>query len=151
MKPYLAGTKSLKETARLIRHTLREVVDESVIRELRHDWPGNLVIKGINSLKDANKAADCGADGIIVSNHGGRQLDVAQSPVKLLPEIVDAVGDKMVVMADSGVASGIDIGRYLACGAQMVFSGRAFVYGAAAFGSKGGQHTYDIFTMNSNN
>ena len=144
LKPYLENTKSLKETARLIRHTLREVVDESVIKELRHDWPGNLVIKGINSLNDAKAAVDCGADGIIVSNHGGRQLDAALSPVKLLPQIADAVGDKLVVMADSGVACGIDIGRYLACGAQMVFSGRAFVYGTAALGSKGGQHTYDI-------
>ena len=144
LKPYLQNTKSIKETARLIRHTLREVVDETVIKEIRHDWPGNLVIKGINSLKDAYAAVDCGADGIIVSNHGGRQLDAAQSPVKLLPKIVDAVGHKIVVMADSGVSSGVDIGRYLACGARMVFSGRAFVYGTAAFGSKGGQHAYNI-------
>ena len=144
LKPYLANTKSLQETARLIRHTLREVVDETVIKEIRHDWKGNLVIKGINSLKDAKAAADCGADGIIVSNHGGRQLDAAQSPVKLLPPIVDAVGDRVVVMTDSGVNSGIDVGRYLACGAKMVFAGRAFVYGTAAFGSKGGQHTFDI-------
>lgn len=144
LKPYLKNTRSLKETARLIRHTLREVVDESVIREIRNDWSGNLVIKGINSLKDAKRAVECGADGIIVSNHGGRQLDAAQSPVKLLPSIVDAIGHELVVMADSGVSSGIDIGRYVACGAQMVFSGRAFVYGTAAFGSKGGQHTYNI-------
>ena len=144
LKPYLTQTKSLKETARLIRHTLREVVDETVIREIRHDWSGKLVIKGVNSLKDAKAAADCGADGIIVSNHGGRQLDAAQSPVKLLPAIADTVGDKLVVMADSGVNSGIDIGRYLACGAKMVFAGRAFVYGTAALGSKGGHHTFNI-------
>ena len=146
LKPYLANTKSLKETARLIRHTLREVVDETVIKEIRHDWPGNLVIKGINSLKDAKAAVDCGADGIIVSNHGGRQLDAAQSPAKLIPEIVETIGNKTVVMADSGVSSGIDIGRYLACGAQMVFSGRAFVYGTAALGNKGSQHTYNILS-----
>ena len=144
LKPYLAQTKSLKETARLIRHTLREVVDETVIKEIRHDWPGNLVIKGVNSLKDAKAAAHCGADGIIVSNHGGRQLDAAQSPVKLLPPIVDAVGEKLVVMTDSGVNSGVDVGRYLACGAKMVFAGRAFVYGTAAFGRKGGQHSFNI-------
>ena len=144
LKPYLTEAKSLKETARLIRHTLREVVDETIIRQLRREWQGNLVIKGINSLKDAQAAANCGADGIIVSNHGGRQLDAAQSPVALLSPIVDAVGDKLVVMADSGVASGIDIGRYLSCGAQMVFAGRAFAYGAAALGAKGGQHTFDI-------
>ena len=144
LKPYLSNTKSLKETARLIRHTLREVVDESIIRQIRDDWEGNLVIKGINSLKDAQTAAQCGADGIIVSNHGGRQLDAAQSPVTLLPSIVDHVGDEVTVMADSGVASGIDIGRYLACGARMVFSGRAFIYGTAALGPKGGQHTHHI-------
>lgn len=144
LKPYLQSSKSLKETARLIRHTLREVVDESIVNEIRREWSGNLVIKGINSLKDARAAADCGADGIIVSNHGGRQLDAAQSPVRLLPPIVDAVGDRVVVMADSGVFSGVDIGRYAACGARMVFSGRAFVYGTAAFGIKGGQHTYYI-------
>lgn len=144
LKPYLAHTKSLKETARLIRHTLREVVDESVIREIRDDWRGKLVVKGINSLGDAVRAAECGADGIIVSNHGGRQLDAARSPVTILPEITDAVGDRLVVMADSGVASGVDIGRYLACGARMVFSGRAFIYGVAALGSRGGLHTYDI-------
>ena len=144
LKPYLKASKNLKETARLIRHTLREVVDESVIKEIRNDWSGNLVIKGVLSVNDAKAALACGADGIIVSNHGGRQLDAAQSPIKVLPSIGDAVGDKLIVMTDSGVESGIDIGRYLACGAKTVFCGRAFMYGVAAFASKGGHHTYDI-------
>ncbi len=144
LKPYLQGSKNLKETARLIRHTLREVVDETVIKQIRRDWPGNLVIKGILSVNDAKTAYHYGADGIIVSNHGGRQLDAAQSPVNVLPSIVKAVGDKLIVMTDSGVESGIDIGRYLACGAQMVFSGRAFMYGTGAFSVNGGHHTYAI-------
>ncbi len=144
LKPYLKASKNLKETARLIRHTLREVVDGSVIKEIRNDWPGNLVVKGILSVNDAEAAHDCGADGIIVSNHGGRQLDAAQSPINVLPSIVEVVGDKLIVMADSGVESGIDIGRYLACGAKIVFCGRAFMYGVAAFPGKGGHHTYYI-------
>jgi L-lactate dehydrogenase (cytochrome) len=86
----------------------------------------------------------CGADGLIVSNHGGRQLDAARSSVECLREIVDAVPEHIVVMADSGVESGVDIARFLANGAQMVFSGRSFLYGVAAHGEPGAAHTIDL-------
>jgi L-lactate dehydrogenase (cytochrome) len=104
---------------------------------IRQRWTGNLVVKGILHPEDAAIAAELGADGIIVSNHGGRQLDGAIAPMKALPEIVDRVGSKTVVMIDGGIRRGTDIVKALAIGAKFVFVGRPFLY-AAAVGSKTG-------------
>ena len=114
------------------------------LQQLREDWSGKLIVKGVLSVADAQKALEAGADAIIVSNHGGRQLDAARPSVTALEEIVAAVGDKMVVMVDSGVESGPDIARFLAQGAQMVFAGRAFMYGVGAFGEPGAAHCIDL-------
>ncbi len=104
---------------------------------IRQRWTGNLVVKGILHPEDAAMAVERGADGIIVSNHGGRQLDGAIAPMKALPAIVDKVGSETVVMIDGGIRRGTDIVKALATGAKFVFVGRPFLY-AAAVGSQTG-------------
>jgi L-lactate dehydrogenase (cytochrome) len=104
---------------------------------IRSGWEGTLIIKGILDPEDARAAADLGADGIVVSNHGGRQLDGVLSSTKALPAIVDAVGDRLSVLADSGVRSGLDVVRLLALGAKGVLLGRAWLYALAANGEAG--------------
>ena len=104
---------------------------------IRDSWEGSLIIKGILDPHDARAAQTLGADGVVVSNHGGRQLDGVLSTVKALPAIVDAVGDKMTVLADSGIRSGLDVVRMLALGAKGVLLGRAYIYALAARGEAG--------------
>ena len=104
---------------------------------VRHAWPRKLVVKGILDPDDAKLAAKLGADAIIVSNHGGRQLDGASSTVSMLPAIRDAVGDDVELILDSGVRSGFDVLKALGLGAHGCLIGRAFVYGLAAGGQRG--------------
>lgn len=110
------------------------------IARIRERWRGNLVIKGILHVDDAKRAAALGADGIIVSNHGGRQLDGAVEPLQVLPEICSAVGSDLVVMMDSGIRRGGDVLKALAFGARFVFVGRPFMYAAAVGGAAGVRH-----------
>ncbi len=107
---------------------------------LRQEWPGQIVIKGVLEADDAHAAAESGADAIVVSNHGGRQLDGALSPVRALPPIVDAVGARLIVLADGGVRSGLDVVRMLALGARGVLLGRAWAYALAGAGQRGVAH-----------
>jgi isopentenyl diphosphate isomerase/L-lactate dehydrogenase-like FMN-dependent dehydrogenase len=104
---------------------------------LRDAWPRKLLVKGILAVEDAQLAAEHGADGIFVSNHGGRQLDGLPSPVEVLPAIAAAVGERLAIIADGGFRRGSDIVKALALGADMVFVGRAAMYGAAAGGEAG--------------
>ncbi|MFC4234526.1 L-lactate dehydrogenase [Thalassospira xianhensis] len=118
-----------------------EAFDESLdwdrIREFRKMWDGPLIIKGIIDPRDALEALNVGADAIIVSNHGGRQLDGALSSIRALPAIMDAVGDKIEVHLDSGIRSGQDVLKALALGAKGTYIGRAYVYGLGAMGEAG--------------
>ena len=107
------------------------------VKEYRRKWDGKMILKGILDADDAKQALQVGADAIIVSNHGGRQLDGALSSIKALPEIMDAVGDKIEVHLDSGIRSGQDVLKALAMGAHGTYIGRAFVYGLGAMGQKG--------------
>ena len=107
------------------------------VRELRRRWPGPLVLKGILSVEDAKQAAEQGVDGIVVSNHGGRNLDCAPGPAAVLEKVVDAVGNRITVLADSGTRRGSDIAKFLSMGAQAVLVGRAPLYGAAIGGTAG--------------
>lgn len=107
---------------------------------IRSEWDRPLVIKGVLDPDDAREAAAAGADGIVVSNHGGRQLDGVLSSARALPAIADAVGDRMTILADGGVRSGLDVVRMLALGAKGVLLGRAWAYALAARGERGVAH-----------
>lgn len=111
---------------------------------IRDAWPGPVVLKGIFSADDARRAVDVGVDGVVVSNHGGRQLDHVAATLDALPRIVDAVGDQLTVLLDSGVRRGTDIVTALALGAKAVLIGRAYLYGLAAGGEGGVAHALDI-------
>ena len=113
------------------------------VAEIRRRWAGRLVIKGLLSVEDARKARDCGCDGVIVSNHGGRQLDHAVAPIQMSPEIVDAVGP-MPVMIDGGIRRGTDVIKALAQGASFVFLGRPFLYAAFLGGAPAVQHAITL-------
>ena len=111
---------------------------------IRSIWPGKLILKGILDVEDAEEAAKVGAQALVVSNHGGRQLDGAPSSIEVLPEIVDAVGSKMEIMFDGGIRSGQDVMRALALGAKSCMIGRAYAYGLGAGGEAGVAKAIDI-------
>lgn len=115
------------------------------LRELRKMWPHKLIVKGILHPEDAILAADCGADAVAVSNHGGRNLDGAISPIEALPQVVDAVGKRITVLVDSGFRRGSDVVKALALGAHAVQIGRATLYGVAAGGHAGATRALAIF------
>lgn len=112
---------------------------------IRDTWPGAMVVKGILDAGDARDAVAFGADGIVVSNHGGRQLDGVSSTAHALPRIADAVQGDLKILADSGIRSGLDVVRMLALGADAVLLGRAWVYALAAAGERGVAHVLDLF------
>ncbi|OHY98369.1 alpha-hydroxy acid oxidase [Salinicola sp. MIT1003] len=121
----------------------RTHLDWDYLALVRERWPGNLVVKGILHPEDAKRAKDHGADGIIVSNHGGRQLDGTIAPLRALPDVVEAVGD-YPVMIDSGFRRGTDVLKALALGARFVFFGRPFNYAAAYAGEAGVEHAIHL-------
>ncbi len=101
---------------------------------VREHWDGRLVVKGVLDPEDARRAVDVGVDGVVVSNHGGRQLDSVPSTVRALPDVVDAVGDRAEVLVDGGVRTGLDVVKMLALGARAVLIGRAWAWAVAARG-----------------
>jgi len=140
MKPYIPKGLSMKHLGMFMNRTFKGRLNRERIEALRERWPGKLVIKGIVNEEDAEMAIEAGVDGMIVSNHGGRQLDAGQSTIQPLRDLARAVGDKTTLMLDSGVRSGPDIACALACGAKFVFLGRSFMYGVGALGKDGGGH-----------
>jgi (S)-mandelate dehydrogenase len=115
------------------------------VRLLRQWWSGPLIVKGILRKEDAIRAADSGVDGIVVSNHGGRNFDTTIASIDALPPIVDAVGNRITVMVDSGFRRGSDVLRALALGAKAVLLGRSILYGTATAGEAGAARAIDIF------
>ncbi|HWK21108.1 MAG TPA: alpha-hydroxy acid oxidase [Microbacteriaceae bacterium] len=113
---------------------------------IRGLWPGKLVIKGVQNVADARRLADLGVDGIVLSNHGGRQLDRAPVPFHLLPDVVREVGRDTEIIVDTGVMNGADIVAAIALGAKLVFVGRAYLYGLMSGGIEGAQRAVDILT-----
>ena len=111
---------------------------------VRSLWPGKLILKGILDVEDAKVAAQTGASALVVSNHGGRQLDGAPSSISALPKIADAVGSQIEVMFDGGIRSGQDVLRALALGARSCLIGRSYVYGLGAYGQEGVAKAIDI-------
>jgi len=128
---------NVKEMAELVKSQLDSSFDAKTLAWVRSLWPGKLIVKGILDPEDARIAAAAGADAILVSNHGGRQLDSAPSTAAVLPHIVEAVGDRVEVYADSGIRSGLDVLKFLGLGARACFIGRAYMYGLGAYGQAG--------------
>ena len=113
---------------------------------LRDTWSGPLMVKGIQHVDDARMVVDAGADAVVVSNHGGRQLDRAPTPLEVLPAVVEAVGDRAEVLVDGGIQSGADVVAAVALGARACLVGRAYLYGLMAGGERGVQRALDILT-----
>jgi (S)-mandelate dehydrogenase len=121
-------------------------LDWEYIKELRNEWPGKLLLKGVERADDAERAAAVGCDGVVVSNHGGRQLDGAAATLDALPAIASAVGNRMAVLLDGGVRRGVDILKARALGAQAVLTGRATLFGAMAAGEPGALRALEILS-----
>ncbi len=141
MKPYIPAGLSMKHLGLFMNRTFSGRLNPDKIAAIRDRWKGKLVVKGVVTPEDAEKAIDLGVDGIIVSNHGGRQLDAGQSTIKALAELAKEFGDRTTMMIDSGLRSGPDIACALASGAKFAFMGRSFMYGVGALGEQGGDHT----------
>lgn len=135
--PVLKGKTGVEDFFAWMRNNFDPAIDWRDLDFIRAEWKGPLIIKGILDPEDAREAAQVGADGIVVSNHGGRQLDGVLSSTRALPPIVDAVGDRLTVLADGGVRSGLDVVRMLALGAKGVLLGRAWAWALAADGQAG--------------
>jgi len=118
--------------------------DWEQLKEIRDAWPGKLVLKGVERADDAERAASLGCDGVVVSNHGGRQLDGAQATLDALPAVARAVGSKITVLLDGGVRRGVDIVKARALGARAVLTGRATLFGVMAGGEAGAKRAIDI-------
>lgn len=139
---------SLQSTGGTVGDLLTRVFDPTIgpehIEWLRSIWSGPLVLKGVQSLDDARLAAALGCDAVVLSNHGGRQVDRGNVPLELLPDVVDAVGDRMQVFVDGGITSGTDIVAAMAFGASGTLIGRAFLYGLMAGGIDGVRRVVEI-------
>ncbi|MEO9032889.1 MAG: alpha-hydroxy acid oxidase [Ginsengibacter sp.] len=144
MEPYMQKGMSMKQLGLFMNRTFSGRVNEDKIGAIRDLWKGKLVLKGVTSTEDTAIAIKLGLDGIIVSNHGGRQLDAGQSSVKSLHPIIENFKGKITIMMDSGIRSGPDVARAMASGADFTFMGRTFMYGVAALGDDGGNHTISI-------
>ena len=141
LKPYMSKNLNLNQLAKFMDATFSGRLDEEKIKKIRHLWKGKLVLKGAESAHDVEKAYQLGLDGVIISNHGGRQVDVGQATIDSLKDIAPLYKNKLTVMMDSGIRGGADVARVMASGADFSFLGRTFMYGVSALGKKGGHHT----------
>ncbi len=128
-----------------MQHELRGGFLWETVERVRKLWPRALVVKGIIHPDDAMRALALGADGVIVSNHGGRTLDAAPASIDMLPAVVERIGGRIAVLMDSGIRTGLDVARALALGAKLVLTGRPFLFGVAALGPDGGTHVLEFF------
>ena len=142
--PVLSGKTGIEDFFAWMRQNFDPSISWRDLDFIRSEWKGPLIIKGLLDPEDAKEAAAIGADGIVVSNHGGRQLDGVLSTARALPPIVDAVGDRLTVLADGGVRSGLDVVRMLALGAKGVLLGRAWAYALGARGQAGVEHMLQL-------
>ena len=145
LTPYMnADTNSAANASAFLSSVLGGHNPPDRLKRYRDLWPGKMVIKGILGLEDVRTAIEVGADGIVVSNHGARQLDAAPTAIDVLPAIRQTVGGSMAVLVDGGVRTGLDIARYLALGADFVLMGRPMAYSVAAMGARGPVHALEI-------
>jgi L-lactate dehydrogenase (cytochrome) len=147
LKPYMPKGLDMAQLGKFMDQTFSGRLNADKIAPIRDRWRGNLVLKGVANEMDAERAIALGLDGLIVSNHGGRQLDAGEASIKPLSRIAAAYGDQITVMMDSGLRSGPDVARAMASGAQFTFFGRAPMYGVAALGKQGGNHTLSILKL----
>lgn len=142
--PVLKGKTGIDDFFAWMRDNFDPTVTWDDLAWVRERWKGPLIIKGVLDADDARRVADLGADGLVVSNHGGRQLDGVLSSTRALPPIADAVEGRLTVLADGGVRSGLDVARMLALGADGVLIGRAWAYALAARGEAGVSHVLNL-------
>jgi len=147
LKPYMPKGLNLSQLGKFMDQTFDGRLNEEKIKPIRDQWKGKIVLKGVASERDMEKAISLGIDGVIISNHGGRQLDAGQSTIHALKNLKDKYQDKITMMMDSGLRNGPDVARTLAQGASFSFLGRSFMYGVGALGKSGAEHTINlIFT-----
>ena len=144
LERYMPGAMSMKQLGSFMNQTFSGRLDRERVARIRDQWKGKLILKGVSSIQDARIAVELGIDGLIVSNHGGRQLDSGESSLRSMISIAEDYGKTIKVMMDSGIQSGSDIARVLAAGASFAFLGRSFMYGVAALGERGGDHTISL-------
>ncbi|MCC6280003.1 MAG: alpha-hydroxy-acid oxidizing protein [Saprospiraceae bacterium] len=144
LKKYMPKDLNMKQLGLFMNQFFSKRMPEAKIAPIRDRWKGKIVLKGVATEHDTELAIKLGLDGIIVSNHGGRQLDAGQSSIKPLTTIAQKYAGQIKIMMDSGIRSGPDVARALASGAEFAFLGRSFMYGVAALGNAGGQHTISI-------
>lgn len=140
LTPYMPPRLDMRRLGSFMNEMFTGKLTPEMLRDLRERWQGTLLVKGVATVADAEAAIAAGCDGIVVSNHGGRQLDAGQSTIRALGPIVERCANRLRILLDSGVRSGPDIARGLACGAEAVLLGRTFMYGVAALGDRGGEH-----------
>ncbi|MEM9895698.1 MAG: alpha-hydroxy acid oxidase [Bacteroidota bacterium] len=144
LKPYMPKGLDLKQLGKFMDETFSGRLNEEKIKPIRDRWKGKLVLKGVANESDVEKAISLGLDGVIISNHGGRQLDAGQSSIASIRPIVEKYEGKLKIMMDSGLRSGPDVARCMASGADFTFLGRSFMYSVAALGGRGGNHIIDL-------
>lgn len=144
LEPY-AEASALRNISEFIGSQLNGSLTWDYLKDIRAEWDGPLLVKGLLNMQDVEQAIKAGVDGLVISNHGGRQLDAVPASVDMLKTIRAAVGSEFPLAFDSGVRSGLDVARALACGADFVMSGRSFLFGMAAMGRPGAAHVIDIF------
>ena len=147
MKPYMPKGMNMHHLGLFMNKTFNGRLDEQKVAEIRDMWKGKLVLKGIVNDVDVEKCIRLGIDGITVSNHGGRQLDAGESSIHSLDRIIKKYSGQIKIMMDSGLRSGPDIARTMAAGAEFTFLGRTFMYGVAALGEEGADHTISILKI----
>ncbi len=141
---HIKGTENITELSQWTASQFDTSLSWKDVEWIRSIWPGKLILKGILDVEDANEAAKTGAQAMVVSNHGGRQLDGAPSSIEVLPEIADTVGSQIEIMFDGGIRSGQDVMRALALGAKSCMIGRAYIHGLGAFGGPGVAKAIDL-------
>ena len=139
-----ATDNSMKQVSLFVSKIFCGTLSWDYLQEVRKEWPGEILVKGVLDVEDAKRSVAEGMDGIVVSNHGARQLDAAPASITVLPEIAAAVGADTTIVLDSGVRGGLDICRAIALGADFVMLGRPFIFAVAALGERGGDHLIEV-------
>ena len=144
LKPYAGDSADVNQVAAFVRREMGGAFTWDEVARYRERWKGPLVVKGILHPADAETCVSLGVDGLIVSNHGGRQIEALPAAIDVIPAIARAVGGRSTVMLDSGVRSGLDVARALVLGAEAAFAGKAFLWGLGALGAEGPPHVIDL-------